>query len=338
MNLQQNVSLKPYNTFGIDARAAYFTTFSTADDISEILSDKKLPGKPIILGGGSNILITKDIDGLVLKNEVKGLDLILEDDHHYYVKAGAGEKWDDLVQFCIRHNYAGIENLSLIPGNCGAAPMQNIGAYGVELKDVFSQLEAYQIEDGKTVLFTNNDCEFGYRDSIFKRQAKNQFIILNITLRLHKRPRPNTSYGAIPQELERMGIKDVTIKAISQAVTNIRRSKLPDPAEIGNAGSFFKNPVVENKKFQALKMKFEDLPGFSSDKEGTTKIPAAYLIEKCGWKVYREGDAGCHINQPLVLVNYGNATGRDIYQLSEKIKKSVHQKFGLDLEREVNLF
>lgn len=338
MNLQQNVSLKPYNTFGIDARAAYFTTFSTADDISEILSDKNLPGKPIILGGGSNILITKDIDGLVLKNEVKGLDLILEDDHHYYVKAGAGEKWDDLVQYCVRHNYAGIENLSLIPGNCGAAPMQNIGAYGVELKDVFSQLEAYQIEDGKTVLFTNNDCEFGYRDSIFKRQAKNQFIILNITLRLHKQPRPNTSYGAIPQELERMGIKDVTIKAISQAVTNIRRSKLPDPAEIGNAGSFFKNPVVENKKFQALKMKFEDLPGFSSDKEGTTKIPAAYLIEKCGWKGYREGDAGCHINQPLVLVNYGNATGRDIYQLSEKIKKSVHQKFGLDLEREVNLF
>lgn len=337
MQIQRNVSLKPYNTFGIDASASYFSSFSSAEELEFLFADKNLPRKRLVIGGGSNILILKDIDGLVLQNRIKGIELISENADHYYVKAGAGEKWNDLVQYCITHGYAGIENLSLIPGNTGAAPMQNIGAYGVELKETFLQLDAYHIESGKIMVFSNNDCEFGYRDSIFKRQAKDQFIILTITLRLNKTPRLNTEYGAIKQELQHMGVHEISIKSISDAVVNIRRSKLPDPAVIGNAGSFFKNPVVENKKYQGLKMEYPDLPGFATGSAETTKIPAAYLIEKCGWKGYRNDDAGCHVKQPLVLVNYGNARGQEIYDLSEAIMESVMKTFGIRLEREVNL-
>lgn len=337
MNIQKNVSLKPYNTFGIDANAAYFSSFSTVEELREILSDKKLPSKKLILGGGSNVLILNDLQAVVLKNELKGIELLFEDDRHYYVKAAAGENWNRVVQYCIHHNFAGIENLSLIPGNVGAAPMQNIGAYGVELKEVFSQLEALEIKTGKTITFSNNDCAFGYRDSIFKQQAKDQFVILNITLRLNKEANFNTTYGAIASELEKMGVSTPTIQTVSEAVINIRKSKLPDPAVIGNAGSFFKNPVVYTSIFQALKSKFPELPGYEA-KEGFTKIPAAFLIEKCGWKGYRAGDAGCHTKQPLVLVNYGKASGKEIYELAEKIKKSVLEKFGILLEREVNVF
>lgn len=337
MQIQRNVSLKPYNTFGIDARASYFSSFSSVDELEILFDEKSLPRNRLVIGGGSNILILNNIDGLVLQNRIKGIELISEDADHYYVKAGAGEKWNDLVQYCIMHGYAGIENLSLIPGNTGAAPMQNIGAYGVELKETFLQLDAYHIESGKIMVFSNNDCEFGYRDSIFKRQAKDQFIILTITLRLNKVARLNTEYGAIKQELQNMGVNEITVKSISEAVINIRRSKLPDPTVIGNAGSFFKNPVVENKKYQALKMKYPDLPGFASGNTENTKIPAAYLIEKCGWKGYRKGDAGCHVKQPLVLVNYGNARGQEIYELSEAIMDSVVKTFGIRLEREVNI-
>jgi UDP-N-acetylmuramate dehydrogenase len=295
-----------------------------------------------ILGGRSNVLFTKDFDGIVLKNELKGIELIKEDENHYYVKAAGGENWHQFVQHCIRHNYAGVENLSLIPGNVGASPMQNIGAYGVEIKEVFEQLEAYHLQDKKISTFSVNDCEFGYRESVFKRKYKGEFVILNVTFRLRKRPVFHTSYGQLKHELDKMDVKELSIQAISQAVINIRSSKLPDPKIIGNAGSFFKNPEIENSKFEILKKKFPLIVGYPLF-NNKTKLAAGWLIEQCGpnnsvsWKGYREGDAGCHAKQALVLVNYGNAKGNDIYALSEKIKQSVKNKFGIELEREVNI-
>ena len=246
------------------------------------------------------------------------------------------------MQYCLRHNYAGVENLSLIPGNVGASPMQNIGAYGVEIKEVFEQLEAYHIHDKKIITFSANDCEFGYRESVFKRKYKGEFVILNVTFRLRKQPVFHTSYGQVKHELEKMEVKELSIQAISQAVINIRSSKLPDPKVIGNAGSFFKNPEIENSKFEILKKEFPSIVGYPLFNK-KTKLAAGWLIEQCGpndsvsWKGYREGDAGCHAKQALVLVNYGNAKGKDIYDLSEKIKESVKNKFGVELEREVNI-
>jgi UDP-N-acetylmuramate dehydrogenase len=338
MQIQENISLKPYNTFGINAKAKFFSIFSSTDELQELLNNYKpqTTNHKLILGGGSNILFTKDFNGLVLKNELKGIELIKEDENHYYVKAAAGENWHEFVMHCIQHNYAGIENLSLIPGNVGASPMQNIGAYGVEIKEVFEQLEACHIYDNKIITFSANDCEFGYRESIFKRKYKDRFVILNVTLRLRKRPVFHTSYGAVKQELERMGVKELSIQAISQAVINIRSSKLPDPKVIGNAGSFFKNPEIDNHKFHELTRSHRDIAGYAV-RNHKTKLAAAWLIEQCGWKGYREGDAGCHAKQALVLVNYGNAKGEEIYNLSEKIKDSVYKKFGIKLEREVNI-
>lgn len=337
MQIQENISLKPYNTFGIDAKAKYFSTFSTVDQLEELLNYKpQTTNNKLILGGGSNILFTKDFDGLVLKNELKGIDLIKEDEHHYYVKAAAGENWHQFVLYCINRNYAGVENLSLIPGNVGASPMQNIGAYGVEIKEVFEQLEAFHINDKKIITFSANDCEFSYRESVFKRKYKDQFVILNVTFRLRKQPVFHTSYGAVAQELEKMGVKELSIQAISQAVINIRSGKLPDPKEIGNAGSFFKNPEIDNHQFHELAQRFPNIVGYPVA-NNKTKLAAGWLIEQCGWKGYREGDAGCHARQALVLVNYGNAKGEEIYNLSEKIKQSVKEKFGVELEREVNI-
>lgn len=337
MNLHNNYSLKQHNTFGIDVSTKYFASFSTIDELKELLSYQSQSKNPlIILGGGSNILFLKDIDGLVIKNQLKGIELIKEDAHHYYVKAAAGENWHAFVMYCIKHNYAGLENLSLIPGYVGASPMQNIGAYGVEIKTVFESLEALNLEDGVLHTFSTNDCRFGYRESIFKRQYKNKFIILNVTFRLNKQPVFNTSYGAIEQELDKMGITELSIQAISQAVINIRRSKLPDPDEIGNAGSFFKNPTIPVKQFQSLRTIYEKMPHYIVD-DGHVKIPAAWLIEQCGWRGYRKGDAGVHVHQPLVLINYNNAKGEDIYALSEEILQSVKNKFGIELEREVNI-
>jgi UDP-N-acetylmuramate dehydrogenase len=261
---------------------------------------------------------------------------VKENEAFYYVKAAAGEKWHQFVMHCIEHDYAGVENLSLIPGNVGASPMQNIGAYGVEIKDVFYQLEAYHLNDKKVVSFNLNDCEFGYRESVFKKKYKGQFVILNVTYKLRKNPVYNTSYGAIEQELEKMNLQELTIQNISKAVINIRRSKLPDPNEIGNAGSFFKNPEIDNKQFEELKTKFKNIIGYPVQPD-KTKVAAGWLIEQCGWKGYREGDAGCHAKQALVLVNYGNATGDQVYQLSQKIVDSVQEKFGVTLEREVNI-
>ncbi len=335
MQIQQNISLRQFNTFGIDVSARYFAAFKNDDELAELLTpDSKLT--TLVLGGGSNILFTKNFDGLVLRNDIKGIGLIKEDMHYVYVKAGAGENWHQFVQYCLQRNWQGIENLSLIPGNVGASPMQNIGAYGVELKDVFYELEAFHIKEKKVRAFSVNDCAFGYRDSTFKNKLKDQFIILNVTFRLNKVPKFNTSYGAIEEELSQMGVKEITAKNISLAVMNIRSSKLPDPAKIGNAGSFFKNPAVIASKFDELKKNYPGIIGYANN-NGTVKLAAGWLIEQCGWKGFRKGDAGCHSQQALVLVNYGNANGKEIYDLSQDIMLSVQKKFSVRLESEVNV-
>jgi UDP-N-acetylmuramate dehydrogenase len=336
LNFYSNYSLKQHNSFGIDVNAQYFAAFSTVDELKEGLDFKSKTQHTLILGGGSNVLFLKNFNGIILKNELKGIELIKEDAHHYYVKAAAGENWHLFVMHCIQHNYAGLENLSLIPGNVGASPMQNIGAYGVEIKDVFESLEAFNRNDLTTHVFSANDCAFGYRESVFKRKYKDQFVILSVTFRLKKRPVFHTSYGAIGQELEKMKISELSIQAISQAVINIRSSKLPDPARIGNAGSFFKNPVIPIGQFTVLQHSYSNIPHYKVD-DHHVKIPAAWLIDQCGWKGYRNNDAGVHQHQPLVLVNYGNASGEEIYALSEKILENVKERFGIDLEREVNI-
>jgi UDP-N-acetylmuramate dehydrogenase len=335
--------LKQLNTFAINATAKYFVECESIDDLAEILSDKQFTNsRKLILGGGSNLLFTKDFDGIVLKNELKGITLLKEDDEFYYVRSAAGEVWHQFVLHCIENNYAGIENLSLIPGNVGASPMQNIGAYGVEIKDVFYELQAFHMSDKTIHTFNNSDCKFGYRESVFKRELKDQFIITSVTYKLRKKPIFNTSYGAIEKELEAMGVTELNIQSISKAVCNIRSSKLPNPAEIGNAGSFFKNPVVSNDVFLKLKTKFPDLVSYPSPSlEGRAgeghKLAAGWLIEQAGCKGKTFGDAGVHKLQALVLVNYGNAKGSEILELSQKIMDSVKEKYGVELEREVNI-
>jgi UDP-N-acetylmuramate dehydrogenase len=337
MQIRENISLRPFNTFGIDATARYFTTFTSETELQEILeSPLVIQRPPLVLGGGSNILLTKDLPNLVLKNEIGGIAVVGEDDEYIYLKAGAGVNWHQLVLYCVRNNFAGMENLSLIPGNVGASPMQNIGAYGVEIKDIFHQLEAYHIADKKEVTFSREECAFGYRESVFKRKYKGQFVITSVTYKLSKEPRFETSYGAIQQELEKMGVKELSIQAVSKAVINIRTSKLPNPEVVGNAGSFFKNPQVKISHFEQLREVYPSLPFFPFD-ENLVKVPAGWLIEQCGWKGVRRGDAGCYPKQALVLVNYGNASGEEIYQLSEEILKSVKEKFNIELEREVNV-
>jgi UDP-N-acetylmuramate dehydrogenase len=334
MQLTENFSLKLYNTFGIHAMAKYFAAFANTNELAEILENKN--EHKLILGGGSNILFTKNYDGLVLKNEIAGIEKINEDDAHVYIRAGAGVGWHEFVLYCITNNFAGVENLSLIPGSVGASPMQNIGAYGVEIKDVFHELEAYNIEEKKLATFSKNDCAFGYRESIFKNKYKGQFVITSVTFKLNKIPVYNTSYGAIETELEKMGVQSPSIKAISDAVINIRQSKLPDPKQIGNAGSFFKNPTIQNTQFEKLQHEFPNIVGYAVG-ENETKLAAGWLIEQCGWKGYRKGDAGCHEKQALVLVNYGNAIGEEILQLSEKIINSVKLEYDVLLSTEVNI-
>jgi UDP-N-acetylmuramate dehydrogenase len=342
MQIQQNISLKKYNTFGIDVPARQFASFESVTELKEIVeapsgSTTFGDSMPVlILGGGSNILFTKAVDALVLKNNIKGIEKIKEDDEFIYIKAGAGEEWHPFVQHCIANNWCGTENLSLIPGNVGASPMQNIGAYGVEIKELFHELEAYHLRDKTLVNFGINDCHFGYRDSVFKNKYKNLFAIMAVTYRLRKQPVFNISYGAIKQELELMNIKELSIQAISQAVIRIRSSKLPDPKLIGNAGSFYKNPTVPAWKYRSLLASFPDLVGYANP-DGSMKLAAGWMIEQCGWKGFRRGDAGCHSKQALVLVNYGTATGEEIDALSGEIVESVREKFGVVLEREVNI-
>jgi UDP-N-acetylmuramate dehydrogenase len=335
--IQQNIPLRQYNTLGIDAIAKLFASFTSTEELKELVENNPISGKaPLILGGGSNMLFKDHVNGLVLKNEIPKVTVVKEDADHVYVKAGAGENWHAFVQFCIKQNWAGVENLSLIPGCIGASPMQNIGAYGVEIKEVFEELEAFHLNDREVHTFNARDCEFGYRESVFKGKFRNQYVILNVTCRLNKTPKFNTSYGAIEQELERMGVQQLSIQAVSQAVINIRTSKLPDPAKIGNAGSFFKNPSVAADVYTQLKAEYPHIVGYPNA-DGTVKLAAGWLIEQSGWKGYRRGDAGVHGKQALVLVNYGHATGQEIYDLSEDVMKSVHTKFGVHLEREVNV-
>lgn len=337
MTIRENIPLRPYNTFGMNVSARWFTAVQTQEELHELFEgEKKQQRSHLVLGGGSNILFTKDVDGLVIRNELRGIELVNEDDDFVYVKAGAGEVWHEFVLDCIRHDRAGAENLSLIPGSVGAGPMQNIGAYGVELKDIFHSLEAFHIHNLVSRSFSALECNFGYRESVFKRELKNQFFITSVTFRLSKKPKLNTSYGAIEKELEAMGVSSPTIADVSNAVIHIRSSKLPDPARIGNAGSFFKNPVVSAVLHEKLKAEFPAIVSYPSGSE--FKLAAGWLIEQCGWKGKRLGDAGVHKDQALVLVNYGNASGQELFDLSSRVMESVKEKFGVELEREVNIY
>ncbi|GAB3326770.1 UDP-N-acetylmuramate dehydrogenase [Larkinella ripae] len=339
LDIQSHVSLKPYNTFGIDAKARYWVEIDTEDQLKTLFQLNEYLAVPkLILGGGSNLLFTRDFEGLVIKVAIQGIAVVREDDAHVYVKAGAGVNWHQLVMYCVQHGYAGIENLALIPGTTGAAPMQNIGAYGVEIEQVFDHLEAVAIQTGETRTFNHAECRFGYRESIFKHEAKGHYIINSVTFRLNKKPVFHTEYGAIRETLAAMGISDdkLSIKAISDAVIRIRRSKLPNPAEIGNAGSFFKNPEISKDQFEALKTAYPAIPGFPTG-DRTVKVPAGWLIEQCGWKGKHLGNAGVHAKQALVLVNHGGATGAEILALAQKVQQSVDDKFGIRLNPEVNI-
>ncbi|MEY4603075.1 MAG: hypothetical protein RIT43_367 [Bacteroidota bacterium] len=333
--IQENVDLFHVNTFGIHAKARYFAGFKSVNDLKELLNDRP-EGPLLILGGGSNILLTKDFNGFILKNQITGIQVVSENEEDVFVQAGAGEIWHEFVLYCIDHGYAGLENLSLIPGSVGASPMQNIGAYGVEIKDVFHSLEAYHIASGEIHTFDNESCAFGYRESVFKRKFKDQYVILNVTFRLSKKPNLNTSYGAIESELKNMGVTTPTIRDISNAVIAIRSSKLPDPKVIGNAGSFFKNPVVEQKVVDEILKKSPDAPNYPAE-FGKRKLAAGWLIEQAGWKGRTLENYGVHKLQALVLVNYGGATGKQVYELSSDIIADVEAKFGVTLEREVNI-
>ena len=333
--IKTNVSLKPYNTFGIECYTKRFASFSSVEDLNEVLKERN-DDALLILGGGSNILLTKDFDGLAIRNEIKGFEIVKEDNETVLIKSGGGEVWHEFVLKCIENDFGGIENLSLIPGSVGASPMQNIGAYGVEIKDVFHELEAYHIETGKLETFEHTDCSFGYRESVFKRALKNQYIITSVTFRLTKQHQVNTKYGAISIELKQMGVVIPTIKDISNAVIAIRSSKLPNPKEIGNAGSFFKNPVVDPSILDAITKNHSSVPNYPAP-NGQVKLAAAWLIEQAGWKGKTFDNYGVHKNQALVLVNYSDCTGLDIYNLSTEIIKDVESKFGLTLEREVNI-
>lgn len=334
--IERNVSLRPYNTFGIDVDAAGLSTFHNVEELIQLLDENPFD-KFMILGGGSNVLYTSDYDGLVLINKIKGISIVESDNEYILVKAGAGEVWHEFVLQCIDQNLGGIENLSLIPGSVGASPMQNIGAYGVEIKDVFVELEALNIETKKVEVFKHEDCQFGYRESVFKRALKGKYIIVNVTYRLtNSNHKLKTSYGAIQGELEARKINSPTIKEISDVVIAIRQSKLPDPKEIGNAGSFFKNPVVEREVLNQILKEYPNAPNYPAA-NGKVKLAAGWLIDKAGWKGKTFDQFGVHIKQALVLVNYNSAQGSDIYQLSENILQDIYQKFGVSLEREVNI-
>jgi len=331
----ENLDLKPYNSFGIGVNAHSFFEFTEREDLCEFIQVNTLPEKRIILGGGSNFLFTADFDGMIIYPNIPGLGLINEDRNYYYLEAGAGEKWDDLVSFAVKYELGGLENLSNIPGNVGASPVQNIGAYGKEAKDLIFLVKGVDLATGETVEFTKEQCCFGYRDSVFKNELKGKIVVTSVVYRLDKFPEYTLDYGALKTETEKLG--EVNLANIRQAVINIRSSKLPDPAIIGNAGSFFKNPYVESIIADQLKVKYAAIPVYATDKPGISKLAAGWMIEQCGWKGYRVGDAGVHKDQALVLVNYGNATGNEILTLSEKIKSSVIEKYGVTLEPEVNV-
>ncbi|TCK85769.1 UDP-N-acetylmuramate dehydrogenase [Albibacterium bauzanense] len=333
---QENKSLKELNTFGVQAVAKYFIEVNSEQELSDIFEDERVNDLPLlVLGGGSNMLFTQNFNGLVLHIKIGGIE-IREQGSDRYITAGGGVVWNDLVQYCVNHGYAGIENLSLIPGTVGAAPVQNIGAYGVELMDVFESCRAYDRILKTWVEFDKAACKFSYRDSIFKREGKDRYIITSVTLKLSTVPHLVLDYGAVLAELQSRKISNPSIKDVSKVISEIRVSKLPDPLTIGNSGSFFKNPIIESVDFQKLQSIFMDIVHYpiQSDK---VKLAAGWLIEQCGWKGVKVGNTGTWKNQALVLVNYGNANGLEVYEFSEAIIESVYKKFGVRIEREVNI-
>lgn len=335
IKLHKNLSLKQYNTFGIDVKANSFIEFTNDEDLLTIFENRLLDSNHIVLGGGSNMLFINDFNGMIIYPAIKGFNIVTEDNDHVYLEAGAGEKWDDLVEYAVSSNLGGIENLSDIPGHVGASPVQNIGAYGTEVKDSIYLVKGFFVDKGSCFEYSNSSCHFDYRNSIFKQSLKGKVIITSVIFKLNKKPVFNLEYGALKTEVVKRG--EVNLRNIRDAVINIRRSKLPDPLIIGNAGSFFKNPVVDSSIVEKLKEKFENIPVYVSGENGKLKIAAGWLIDQCGWKGYREGDAGVHKDQALVMVNYGNAKGSDILSVAEKIKVSVMEKFGVTLEPEVNV-
>jgi len=336
VKIQHNISLKSYNTFGINVKAKHFISVTSINELLEVLKLERYPDI-FILGAGSNMLLTQDINALVVHVNLKGIAIISDDDDHVIINAKAGENWHDFVCWCLEHDYGGLENLSLIPGNVGTAPIQNIGAYGVELKDHFVSCEALNVSSREIKTFTKSECRFDYRNSIFKQELKGTYIICSVTFKLTKREHLlHTSYGTIKSELNHLNITNPTIQDISKAVVTIRQSKLPNPKEIGNSGSFFKNPVISKSVFQKLTEKFEDIPSYVvSDNE--IKVPAGWLIEKAGFKGKRFDNYGVHKKQALVLVNYGGANGDDILKLSKLIQNTILRIFGIKIEAEVNI-
>lgn len=335
--IEENISLKPFNTFGLDVNARFFIRITNKEEVRKIYSEKIVSGeRKLIIGGGSNILLLADFDGIVIKNEIKGIEITREDNDFVWVSAGAGENWHEFVLYCIDKNWAGIENLSLIPGCVGAAPMQNIGAYGVEVKDVIDSVYTLQLDSLEECIFSNQECKFGYRESIFKNEEKGKYFITRVIFKLSKKPDFKIKYGAIEEELKKEPEIPISIRKISNAVIRIRESKLPNPKEIGNAGSFFKNPEISKSLAEKLKEQYPNLVYYPVN-DNIVKVAAGWLIENAGWKGYKKGDFGVHKNQALVLVNYGNATGKEIVELSNQIIDSIQKKFGIQLEREVNL-
>jgi len=343
MKIEQNHNLSKLNTFGITAKAKFFVEVKNEEDLKDLFNSVEFKNnEKLFLGGGSNILFTKDFDGIVILNKLKGIEILRENNEEVLLKAMGGELWNDFVNFAVINNYWGVENLSLIPGSVGATPVQNIGAYGVEVKDIIENVEAYDINTGEKSIFNNKECEFGYRDSVFKNKLKGKYFISAVIFKLSKIPNLNIEYKVLKDYLEKNKIKVKSSKDISNAVAEIRKSKLPDPRILSNAGSFFKNVYVDNKKLEKLKEKYPDISFFEED--GRIKIPAGWLIEQCGprqggasWKGYRQGNVGVHDKQALVLVNYGGATGKEILDLANQIINSVFEKFGVKLVSEVNI-
>ena len=336
LKIEQNKSLKNYNTFGLDVNADYFTSVNSIEDLISVLRDNRFLDLPkMFLGGGSNVLLTKDYHGLIIHNCLKGIEVVNQDAENVFVEAASGEVWHDFVLYCIDKGYGGVENLSLIPGSVGAGPMQNIGAYGVEMKDVFFELEALNLNTLQIEKFSNADCKFGYRESVFKNEKKGQYFITSVTFQLSLNPKINTTYGAIQQQLSTMNVAHPTIKNVSDAVIAIRSSKLPNPAVLGNSGSFFKNPEITTDEYERLKNEFPNVVAYPTG--NGFKLAAGWLIEQCGWKGKVVGNCGSHKDQALVLVNYGNATGDEIYQLALSIQNSVFDKFQVRIVPEVNI-
>ncbi len=333
MPIQENKSLKPYNTLGVAAKARYFLSVTTPDSLLAAIDEVRDDLSYLVLGGGSNILFTRDFEGLVLKNDIKGLAVLGQDADDVRVRAGGGEDWHAFVQWCLQHRFYGLENLSLIPGTVGAAPVQNIGAYGVEVGDRVEAVEAIDMQSGAACRFEASACDFAYRNSIFKDRYRNRFFITAVTFRLHKQAQLVTSYADVQRALAGRKEPVVTPQELSDMICDIRRSKLPDPEEIANAGSFFKNPIISRTRYRELTERFPELPAYPVDDE-RVKIAAGWMIENCGWKGRRVGACGVYPRQALVLVNYGGATGRDILDLAEAVQASVEKVFDIRLHPE----